>query len=137
MPEEKKKQRNFRLSNDVYNCLTQSAEFHHIDRTKFLSELIMKGEYTEIHVDGLIELQKAFGQIGNNVNQIARILNNVSKDGTLLTEEQYKEIKQMYEVLEKIIELHSLANNEMLKKIYNIKKKKKTRNVNDETEENE
>lgn len=71
----KLKQLHIRLYEKDMNYLNDICEKLQCTKTQYITELIRKGEYTQITYDGFNDFQKQFGAIGNNINQIARALN--------------------------------------------------------------
>ena len=119
----KNKRIDIRMSEEDYNFMKFLCEQYECNQTDLITELIRKGEYTELNYDVIKEFNRIFGNIGNNINQIARLLNTANKN-TLFTEEQYNEIERIYKVLKEEYTKHQLGTDKMLRKIYRVKLKK-------------
>ena len=111
------------MSDKDYHFMKFLCEQYECNQTDLITELIRRGEYTELNYDDIKEFNRIFGNIGNNINQIARILNTANKN-TLFTEEQYEEIKRIYDVSKQEYSKHQLGIDKVLRRIYRIKLKK-------------
>lgn len=112
-----------RMNEDDFNFMKFLCDQYQCDQTQLITELIRRGEYTILNYETIKEFNKVFGNIGNNINQIARILNTANKN-ILFTEEQFQEILRIHEYLKIEYSKHQLGSNKMLKKIYRIKLEK-------------
>ena len=120
----KTKRIEIRLSLEDYNYLNLIVEKCGAkNRTEFITELIRKGEYTQITYDGFNDFQKQFGAIGNNINQIARAL-NIIKNSDQMTDDQYEEILKSFEAVRNEYLKYQDENIRMLKMMYRNKREK-------------
>lgn len=119
----KNKQFNLRMSIEDFNYLTKICERLHCTKTQYITELIRKGEYTQITYDGFNDFQKQFGAIGNNINQIARAL-NIIKNSDQMTDDEYEEILKSFEAVRNEYLKYQDENIRMLKMMYRNKREK-------------
>lgn len=120
----KTKRIEIRLSLEDYNYLNLIVKKCGAkNRTEFITELIRKGEYTQITYDGFNDFQKQFGAIGNNINQIARAL-NIIKNSDQMTDDQYEEILKSFEAVRNEYLKYQDENIRMLKMMYRNKREK-------------
>lgn len=120
----KTKRIEIRLSLEDYNYLNLIVKKSGAKtRTQFITELIRKGEYTQITYDGFNDFQKQFGAIGNNINQIARAL-NIIKNSDQMTDDQYEEILKSFEAVRNEYLKYQDENIRMLKMMYRNKREK-------------
>jgi RNA binding exosome subunit len=103
---------NLRITEDLYKVLTLEAEKSHLSLSEYIRILLTsrqpKVEQTyEIVFDSkeLLEVFRNLGHYGNNLNQIARYLNQ----GGNMTNEVWKEIKdcvaEIYEIRDAVKEM--------------------------------
>lgn len=119
----KEKELHIRLSEDDHQFLELLCEKYECNKTELVTELIRCGNYTVLNYDTIKDFNRIFGSIGNNINQIARALNIIKKT-QLMSQEQYDEIIQIYENVNKEYLKHQLYSDKLLRKIYRIKLKK-------------
>lgn len=119
----KLKQLHIRLLNEDMNYLNDICKRLHCTKTQYITELIRKGEYTQITYDGFNDFQKQFGAIGNNINQIARAL-NIIKNSNQMTDDQYEEILKSFETVRNEYLKYQDENIRMLKMMYRNKREK-------------
>lgn len=119
----KLKQLHIRLYEKDMNYLNDICEKLQCTKTQYITELIRKGEYTQITYDGFNDFQKQFGAIGNNINQIARAL-NIIKNSDQMTDDQYEEILKSFEAIRNEYLKYQDENIRMLKMMYRNKREK-------------
>lgn len=119
----KLKQLHIRLFEKDMNYLNDICEKLQCTKTQYITELIRKGEYTQITYDGFNDFQKQFGAIGNNINQIARAL-NIIKNSDQMTDDQYEEILKSFEAVRNEYLKYQDENIRMLKMMYRNKREK-------------
>ena len=119
----KLKQLHIRLYEKDMNFLNDICEKLQCTKTQYITELIRKGEYTQITYDGFNDFQKQFGAIGNNINQIARAL-NIIKNSDQMTDDQYEEILKSFEAVRNEYLKYQDENIRMLKMMYRNKREK-------------
>lgn len=119
----KLKQLHIRLLDEDMNYLNEICKRLHCTKTQYITELIRKGEYTQITYDGFNDFQKQFGAIGNNINQIARAL-NIIKNTDHMTDDQYEEILKSFEAVKNEYLKYQDENIRMLKMMYRNKREK-------------
>lgn len=119
----KLKQLHIRLYEKDMNYLNDICEKLQCTKTQYITELIRKGEYTQITYDGFNDFQKQFGAIGNNINQIARAL-NIIKNSDQMTDDQYEEILKSFEAVRNEYLKYQDENIRMLKMMYRNKREK-------------
>lgn len=119
----KLKQLHIRLYEKDMNYLNNICEKLQCTKTQYITELIRKGEYTQITYDGFNDFQKQFGAIGNNINQIARAL-NIIKNSDQMTDDQYEEILKSFEAVRNEYLKYQDENIRMLKMMYRNKREK-------------
>lgn len=122
-----------RLSVEDKNYLNELCEYYSCNKTTLITELIRRGEFTQVNYEGIDKYLSVFGRIGSNINQIARAL-NIIKNTNVMNEEQYQEIMNNFKTIKSIYETHQFESREMLKKIYKIKREKKRYKISDEFE---
>lgn len=91
----KEKDLHIRMNEDDFHFLSELCELHKCTKTELTTELIRRGDYTVLNYDGIQDFNKIFGNIGNNINQIARALNIANKNG-LFSQEQYMYIQDIF-----------------------------------------
>lgn len=111
----KNKDIHIRITESDLNYLKQLCKHYNCSQTILITELIRRGEYTQLNYEGLDEFMCMFGKIGNNINQIARALNIIKKEG-YMTDNQYEEIIDNFKSIKEFYNLHQLESREMLKK---------------------
>ena len=119
----KLKQLHIRLYEKDMNYLNDICEKLQCTKTQYITELLRKGEYTQITYDGFNDFQKQFGAIGNNINQIARAL-NIIKNSDQMTDDQYEEILKSFEAVRNEYLKYQDENIRMLKMMYRNKREK-------------
>lgn len=119
----KEKDLHIRMNEDDFHFLSELCELHKCTKTELTTELIRRGDYTVLNYDGIQDFNKIFGNIGNNINQIARALNIANKNG-LFSQEQYMYIQDIFKNIQSEYLKHQLGSDQMLRKIYRIKMKK-------------
>lgn len=119
----KEKDLHIRMNEDDFHFLSELCELHKCTKTELTTELIRRGDYTVLNYDGIKDFNKIFGNIGNNINQIARTLNIANKNG-FLSQEQYTYIQDIFKNIQSEYLRHQLGSDQMLRKIYRIKIKK-------------
>lgn len=119
----KLKQLHIRLYEKDMNYLNDICEKLQCTKTQYITELIRKGEYTQITYDGFNDFQKQFGAIGNNINQIARAL-NIIKNSDQMTDDEYEEILKSFEAVRNEYLKYQDENIRMLKMMYRNKREK-------------
>lgn len=119
----KLKKLHIRLYEKDMNYLNDICEKLQCTKTQYITELIRKGEYTQITYDGFNDFQKQFGAIGNNINQIARAL-NIIKNSDQMTDDQYEEILKSFEAVRNEYLKYQDENIRMLKMMYRNKREK-------------
>ena len=130
----KEKEIHIRLSKDDADFLNELCKNYNCTKTNLITELIRRGEYTQLNYQGIDEFLHVFGMIGTNINQIARSLNIIKNSGGM-TEEQYQEIIKNFNLTKSVYEVHQIESREMLKRIYKIKREKNRYKSLDELEE--
>lgn len=112
-----------RLKKEDKDYLNKRCRIHNCSKTQLIIELIRQDEYIELNYDGIDQFNRVFGNIGTNINQMARALNIIKMSGDM-SNEQYQMIMEIFEKIKKEYEIHQLYSHEMLKKIYRVKRKK-------------
>lgn len=126
----KEKDLHIRLNEDDHQFLEFLCEKYECSKTELVTELIRCGNYTILNYDMIRDFNRIFGNIGNNINQIARAL-NIIKRTQIMSEQQYDGILQIYESLSNEYSKHQMESDKMLRKIYRIKLKKEKINYTD------
>lgn len=109
-----------RMNEEDFDFLKYLCEQYNCSQTNLVTKLIRRGEYIQLNFHKILEFNKVFGNIGNNINQIARLL-TPENNNTLFTMEQYKEIQKIFESLKMEYVKHQVGSDKMIRKIYRIK----------------
>lgn len=123
----KDKDLHIRMKENDFNYLKQLCKIHSCTQTELITELIRRGTYTQLNYETLKNFNRIFGNIGNNINQIAKVL-NIIKNTQTMSEEQYQKLIEIYNSMKSEYMKHQLYSDKLLRKIYRLKLDKKKYN---------
>lgn len=118
------------LSKEEKEYIKRCAKFHHLTVSEFILKQCSHKEFIEVNFKEIDTLLRLFGNLTNNMNQVARILNYAKKNNSLLKE---NDIKIMESLLLENRENYRYYEEEIKKGVFKINriiKKNKIREVN-------
>ncbi len=119
----------FRLSKEEKEYMKQCAKFHNLPVSEFILKQCSKKEFVECNFKEIEKLLRLFGNLTNNMNQVARTLNYAKKSGALLKEYDIKMIKSLLLENKEYYQQYEEEIKKGLLKINRIIKKNKIREV--------
>ena len=100
----KNKHFNFRVNEKEYNKIKSKIEKSKLNTSEYLLRTAMNKEIVD--VDGLEEIIMQLGKIGNNINQLTKLCNQVRITNINL-ENVKKEMKSIWQLLNLLIQKQS------------------------------
>lgn len=111
------------LSKEEKEYIRQCAKFHNLTLSEFILKQCSKKEFVEFNFQEIGKLLGLFGNLTNNMNQVARTLNYAKHSGSLLKESDIKMIegylvdnKEYYQQYEQEIKKGVFKINRIIKK---------------------
>ena len=103
IPPKKEHQITLRLTDDLYDAITEASSAAHLPRTEYVRKLITDGKpviHQKIVFDSeeLLSVLGDMGKIGSNLNQIARHLNGGGHLDAQLKNEIYQGVIALYKI---------------------------------------
>ena len=118
-----------RLTEEQGNLIKLSAKYHNITATYFILQQCTKTEFVIIDHSNLIKTYRVLSGIGNNINQIAHVLNSLKGSDDKLSDSQYKAISESFKQIKSLYDIEDKNLTEAMKESYRYTKRIKKREI--------